>query len=462
MAELLSLDVYSESDVIDRIIIPWLTKAGYGDDELSREHHIPVGRTDGVRADIVVMRGDKPSFVIDGKNPRESLDKYETQILSYGALLKVKYGVICNGVDVRVYDIESDKTVWDKSIPNFPTFLNKNRMIQTRSGKISISKVRTAESTLIQIEGIKQFSRLLHKCEELIRNNDGLTGEDAFDQMSKMLFMKMWYEKTYESSTNPFSLETITNAGGGNYVRGFLFNQVKSKNPDLIESDEVLKLSNDSIMKIVEYFDDYTLLDTDVDIKGEAFEIFLGKTLTGDLGQFFTPRTIVDFTVKMVNPTVNSNDSEEPYLVLDPSCGTGGFLISTFLYMCKKIHTMDKLKAHIFARRLAEKQIFGIDINPRLARVAKMNMFLHGDGHGGIYAANGLLDNNQPYNEKFDLVITNPPFGNVDKDEKILQMFKLADGRKTQLRENLFIERCINCLRGGGSSSNCFARWCVK
>lgn len=446
-----NIENFSEIDVINKIILPWLTKSGYANDELSQEHHIPVGRTPGVRADIVVLRNNKPSFVIDGKNPREDLNKYETQILSYGALLKVKYGVLCNGVDFRVYDIESDKIIWNKPVPAFPEFLNKKSMTQTRSGRISSSKIKSAENTLIQIEGIKQLSVLLHKCEDLIRDNDGLTGEDAFDQMTKMLFMKMWYEKT-KPKRNPFSLQTIREAGGGNYVKGFLFNQVKTENPGLIESDEVLKLNDDSIMKIIEYFDDYTLLDTDVDIKGEAFEIFLGKTLTGNLGQFFTPRTIVDFAVKMVDPGIDSRDTNEPYLILDPSCGTGGFLISAFLHICKKIHSVNKSKRDTLATRLAEKQIFGADINPRLARVAKMNMFLHGDGHGGIYAANGLIDNSaaDSYNKKFDLVITNPPFGNIDKDKKILNLFTLANGKKSQVRENLFIERCINCLRDGG------------
>ena len=453
-------DTSSEADVIRTIILPLLARLQYDvddPDEVSKEHHIPVGRTEGVRADLVIKRSGRPSFVVDGKNPRERLDDYETQILSYGALLKVKYGALCNGVDFRCYDIEKEKVIWDKPISVIPKFLSKRDMVRTRSGKISPSRAEAARKTLIQIEGTRQFSTLLYKCEDLIRDNDGLTGESAFDQMSKILFMKMWYEKQSDGTgkNNLFSLSNINGAGGAKYVREFLFRSVKNSNPDLITSEENLDLSDDTIMKIVSYLDDYTLLDTDIDVKGEAFEIFLGRTLTGDLGQFFTPRTIVDFTVDMVEPEINSKNNDHPYLVLDPCCGTGGFLISAFLHMCKKIHAISQQQRAALTKRLAEQQVFGVDVNPRLARVAKMNMFLHGDGHGGIYAANGLLDpENQQYEEKFDLILTNPPFGNRDDKQDMLKQFTLAATRNSQLREILFIERCVHCLRGGGGTRN--------
>lgn len=448
-------DTSSESDVINTIILPLLTRLQYDvhdPEEVSKEHHIPVG-THGVRADLVIQRSGHPSFVVDGKNPREKLDDHEAQILSYGILLKVKYGALCNGVDFRCYDIDTEEIIWDEPVSALPTFLSKQDMVRTRSGKISSSRTKAARKTLIRIEGTKQFSALLYKCEDLIRDNDGLTGESAFDQMSKILFMKMWCEKQSDSTgrSNSFSLSNINGAGGAKYVREFLFDSVKKDNPDLITAEEHLDLKDDTIMKIVSYLDDYTLLDTDIDVKGEAFEIFLGRTLTGDLGQFFTPRTIVDFTVNMVEPEINSKTNNHPYLVLDPCCGTGGFLISAFLHMCKKLHAVSQQQRAVITKRLAEQQIFGVDINPRLARVAKMNMFLHGDGHGGIYASNGLLNpEDRQYEEKFDLILTNPPFGNRDNKQGILKHFTLANKKNSQLREILFIERCISCLRGGG------------
>ena len=300
-------------------------------------------------------------------------------------------------------------------------------------------------------EGVKQFYTILYDCQNLIRDNDGLTGESAFDEMTKLLFMKMFYEKQINESntqkTSLFSLANIDKNNGVSYVKDFLFDTVKKQNPNLINSDDMIRLKDQTIMDIISILDDYTLMETDIDVKGSAFEIFLGKTLTSDLGQFFTPRQIVKFTVEMVEPTINSKiDKNEPYLVLDPSCGTGGFLISTFLSIKSKIK---KTESHLL-KRLSESQLYGMDINPILARVTKMNMFLHGDGHGGIHTHNGLLNlENNEFENKFDLIITNPPFGNKDSD-KILKLFELGRDKQTQSREILFVERCIKCLKKGG------------
>lgn len=445
-------DVVNEGDVIQNVILPMLGTLGYNvhdKGELVREYRIPVGTT-SVSADLVVMRNGKPLLVIDGKGPRENLDNYATQILSYGTLLRVRYAALCNGTTFRCYDVAREKIYWEHPASKTPEFLSKKNMARSRSGRASASREESARKALVQIEGADQFSALLYKCEDLIRDNDGLVGEGAFDQMSKMLFLKMWHEKTQNGGNGVFSPENIRKQGGGSYVRNYLFQRVQADNPDLIRDGERLEISDDTIMKIVEYLDGYALLETDIDVKGEAFEIFLGKTLTGDLGQFFTPRTIVDFAVKMADPKASRRDGR-PYLVFDPCCGTGGFLISAYLHMCGKIRGMPARDADLLRRRLAREQIFGVDINPRLARVTKMNMFLHGDGHGGIRTSNGLVDEEgNPYEKKFDLIMTNPPFGNKDSNKDILEKYALAKGKKRQMREVLFIERCISCLRDGG------------
>lgn len=444
--------VVSKGDVIQSVILPLLGKLGYDvhdRGELAREYRIPVGTT-SVSADLAVMRSGRPLFVIDGKGPRENLDNYAAQILSCGTLLRVRYAALCNGMTFRCYDVAEGKIHWERPASEIPRFLSKKNMAKSRSGRASASREESARKALAQAEGTGQFSALLYKCEDLIRDNDALAGESAFDQMSKMLFLKMWHEKAQNGDSGVFSPGNVRRQGGGSYVRNYLFQKVQADNPDLIGDGEKLEISDDTIMKIVEYLDRYTLLEADVDAKGEAFEIFLGKTLTCDLGQFFTSRTIVDFAVKMADPKISRRDGS-PYLVFDPCCGTGGFLISAYLHMCGKIRGMPSRDADLLRKRLAGEQIFGVDINPRLARVAKMNMFLHGDGHGGIRASNGLVDEKgDSYENKFDLIITNPPFGNRYSNPAVLERYALAKGRKTQMREVLFIERCIRCLRDGG------------
>jgi type I restriction enzyme M protein len=451
----------SEADVIMKTLLPLLERLGYSEKikgEIEHEKSIQIGRAKYVYPDIVVNIKDTPVFVLDAKNPEENLDLYERQIISYGLLLKTPYSVLSNGIFIRVYETQTEKIIWDKAIDKIPTFLSKTNLIKKITKTISTiseEKIEEAKKTLLVFEGIKEFSSLLYKCEDVIRDVDGLTGADAFDEISKLLFTKMYFEKkSTETGKNIFSLEKIKENGGATYVKDYLFKTARDSNKDIFEGDETIKLQNSSIENIVELLQGYTLIRTDVDVKGRAFEIFLGKTFTGGLGQFFTPRTIVRFAVLFADPEINSPiNSKEPYLVLDPACGSGGFLIEVFKAIEDKIKNQPEKKQQDLFERLTKHQLFGVDINARLVRVAKMNMVLHGDGHGGIYKNSGLEDVKSVKENTFDLIITNPPFGNKDKG-KILESFELGkkDGKilKEQLREVLYVERCINLLKKGG------------
>ncbi|MGC8622005.1 MAG: N-6 DNA methylase [Caldisphaera sp.] len=452
----------SETDVIIKTIVPILEKLGYSEKikgEIEHEKSIEIGRGKYVYPDIVISIRGIPVIVIDGKNPYENLDLYERQILSYGLLLKTPYSVLSNGIMIRVYETQTEKIIWEKPINVMPTFLSKenltkriNKTIET----VSEERLDEAKKTLLVFEGIREFSAILSKCEDIIRNVDGLTGADAFDELSKILFCKMHFEKqSLEEKVNPFSIENIKKNGGAKYVRDYLFREARDNNKDIFIGNESINLEDESIEKIVNILQDYTLIRTDVDVKGRAFEIFLGKTFTGSLGQFFTPRTIVRFTVLFADPEINSTISNhnDPYLILDPACGSGGFLIEVFKAIHDKIAKQPENKRKGMLEKLSKEQIFGIDINERLVRVAKMNMVLHGDGHGKIYKANGLEGTENIIENKFDLVITNPPFGSKDSG-KILDNFELGKRNnkpmKEQLREILFVEKCLKYLKPGG------------
>ena len=397
-------------------------------------------------------------MVIDGKAPTENIDLFERQIISYGLLLKTPYSVLSNGTTIRVYETQSEKITWEKPVSEIPSFLSKENLIR-KIGKtietVTEERLEQARKTLLVFAGIEEFSSVLSKCEDIIRDVDGLTGADAFDEISKLLFAKMYFEKKYQSGSSPFSLEGIRNNGGAVYVKTYLFHQARDDNKDIFTGNEEIKLKDESIIKLVELLQDYTLIKTDVDVKGRAFEIFLGKTFTGGLGQFFTPRTIVRFTVQFADPEINSviGERNNPYLVLDPACGSGGFLIEVFKAIQEKIAKQPEDRQDSLNKRLSTEQIYGTDINERLVRVAKMNMVLHGDGHGKIYQANGIDKVPKIEEGMFDLVVTNPPFGNKDNG-KILDQFELGkpNGKpiKEQLREILFIEKCLRFLKPGG------------
>lgn len=379
----------------------------------------------------------------------------------------------------------------------------------------------------------EEFSRLLFKCHNIIRNNDKLSPEAAFDEISKILFIKIRYERD-NTGTQIFSKDAFQKAkvSYNSYKSKdsrdfyqFLFEKTKEdfSNDNLFEPNETIRIRETSFEKIVEELQVYNLSNTSDDVKGIAFERFLGRTFRGELGQFFTPRTIVEFMVSALDP-------QEGELVCDPCCGSGGFLIRAFEYVREQIEkelemrkeemkallipdnyddlstkeqeTIDIKVSDAFTkmnhevdisnekgrlRSLSFNCIYGTDANPRMARTAKMNMIMHGDGHGGVHHHDGLLNVNGIWDGRFDVILTNPPFGSrVDKEIKITEADRFTDeakidayikrygeeyrnalkqvndhigealieqfgvGKLSGLTEVLFIDRCINLLKPGG------------
>ena len=378
-----------------------------------------------------------------------------------------------------------------------------------------------------------EFSKLLFKCHNIIRNNDKLSPEAAFDEISKILFIKIRYERD-NTGTQIFSLDNFKKARETyNSFKSkdapefyqFLFEKTKEDfaNDHLFEQNDIIKIRENSFEQIVKELQIYNLSTTSDDVKGIAFEKFLGRTFRGELGQFFTPRTIVEFMVKVLDP-------QEGEYICDPCCGSGGFLINAFEYVRAQIEQdieqeKEKIKEQYYTDsydQLSDKQkeaidtkianafqvlnqeldinnaegrlrslsfdcIYGTDANPRMARTAKMNMIMHGDGHGGVHHHDGLLNVNGIFDNRFDVILTNPPFGaHVDKELKITEADKFTDeakiklytkrygdaylealkqvndhigepilslfetGAMSGLTEVLFIERCLNLLKPGG------------
>ena len=378
-----------------------------------------------------------------------------------------------------------------------------------------------------------EFSKLLFKCHNIIRNNDKLSPEAAFDEISKILFIKIRYERD-NTGTQIFSLDNFKKARETyNSFKSkdapefyqFLFEKTKEDfaNDHLFEQNDIIKIRENSFEQIVKELQIYNLSTTSDDVKGIAFEKFLGRTFRGELGQFFTPRTIVEFMVNVLDP-------QEGEYICDPCCGSGGFLINAFEYVRAQIEQdieqeKEKIKEQYYTDsydQLSDKQkeaidtkianafqilnqeldinnadgrlrslsfdcIYGTDANPRMARTAKMNMIMHGDGHGGVHHHDGLLNVNGIFDNRFDVILTNPPFGaHVDKDLKITEADKFTDeakiklytkrygdayldalkqvndhigepilslfetGAMSGLTEVLFIERCLNLLKPRG------------
>lgn len=339
-------------------------------------------------------------------------------------------------------------------------------------------------------------------------------------------------EKNYEATIRP-TLKSANPNFDLDYMQ-FQFDETKRnfEKDEIFETNDRIKIRKTSFEQIVKELESYNLSDTSDDVKGIAFEEFLGKTFRGELGQFFTPRTIVDYMVEILDP-------QEDERVCDPCCGSGGFLIKAFEYVREKIESdlqdvKEKIKKNNFTgtfkslpekkqneiskkvdnlfsqlnyeldlqnekgrlRKLSYDCIYGTDANPRMARTAKMNMIMHGDGHGGVHHHDGLLNVNGVFDGRFDVILTNPPFGSrVEKSlvvstldipneskinlykerygeeyetKVILPLIKWANepngkkgmgkpiidlfevGAMSGLTEVLFIERCLHLLKPGG------------
>lgn len=310
----------------------------------------------------------------------------------------------------------------------------------------------------------------MRRCHDIIRNLKGYDPTKAFDELSKVLFAKMFEEREVAEGrrdTNRFTIGAVREMRkqGVEIIQQLWKDTVVSDRYREVFSDEQPELGIDlppeAIDKIVGLLEDKSLGLTDLDVKGVAFEEFLSATYRGGgLGQYFTPREVVNFMVDLVDPAIGER-------TIDPSCGSGGFLIRVYDQVSEKARGSD-LSAREKNRRLSElanRDLVGIDWEQRAARTCKMNMILHGDGHAGVYQGNALdldeleakvLERQRFYPDApgieesgFDIVLTNPPFGARDDTPRILSNFELGKGA-AQKREVLLLERHIRLLQPGG------------
>lgn len=488
------------------------------------------------RADIVVWKSafaksneDAATIVVECKAEHITIREEDYfQGYNYAAWAGADFFVTTNLKETRVFKVNKDKL--PKHLEEIVDIPKAEELTNAKKIKELLSQTKAFTRD--------EFSKLLFKCHNIIRNNDKLSPEAAFDEISKVLFIKIRYERESDKGqifskdrfvTNRKSYEALNKEMGVNDAKPFyqnLFDKTKNQfaKDGLFEPNDTIKIKEASFEAIVKELEVYNLSRTADDVKGIAFEKFLGKTFRGELGQFFTPRTIVDFMVALLDP-------EEGEIICDPCCGSGGFLIRAFEYVREKIENdiqkakeqikaqlydenydslSDKQKAEIDERvdeyftilnqeldtihtnsrlqHLSSDCIFGTDANPRMARTAKMNMIMHGDGHGGVHHRDGLLNVNGIFENRFDVILTNPPFGSrvektlkitlADKEtneEKIAEyeekygkevyrkamsqvndnigksILSLYDsGKLSGLTEVLFIERCLRLLKPGG------------
>lgn len=347
-------------------------------------------------------------------------------------------------------DLEREQNV----VADFPAGYGKPAEFKYRKGTdFDIAPV--SRETLISVLG---------KSHQTLWGGGRLSPPTAFGELCKLIFVKICDERKPRKVGEPYDFQIRTHETPTQLASRLrkLYAESQDRDPDVFSED--IKVPDGPLRSIVSQLEGVDLSETELDVKGLAFERFMDSFFKGDFGQYFTPREVVQFIVELLEPTEND-------LVLDPACGSGGFLLQCLDYIRKEGEAFYKpgtKESERQWRRFAEKKLFGIEINDEITRVAKMNMILHDDGHSNIVGADALekfpaleAENRKLKPQSFDLVLTNPPFGAqvLAAERSYLSAYDLGWSeaksgdrrlRKSQKTEILFIERIWDFLKPGG------------
>ena len=298
---------------------------------------------------------------------------------------------------------------------------------------------------------------LFFEAHSAIRDIDGLHSDAALDELCKFIYAKLFDEeqtkkrKYYKSQTSIYGskIECATNfrilyKDACDYdmrVYGLRIPKYKKSRGVF---DSLIKLSNAALYKIIQLFEKFSLSNSELDVKGRAFQKLYSPALRSGMGQYFTPNPVIKFMVNILSPKIND-------LIIDPFSGSGHFLTASLNYVISN----SKDEKHNKVDEFAFHKLHGIEKSERMVRVAMTDMRLHGDGHSNIRCTDALLsfDNYEDLLENsFDIVLSNPPFGSILSKESFsgLGDFELLKGKNSLPLEVLGLERCIQFLRPNG------------
>jgi type I restriction enzyme M protein len=472
------------------------------------------------KPDYIIVNDKKPLLIIDAKSPKENIDDYIEQCAHYCLLFNrvgqkiVRYFMLSNGLKTKLY-------IWDKDIPllelDFKDFYlgnvkyEKLRSLINMTSLMEASTDKDGKDRLVTLKKINKETaqKLFKNCHKYIWNTEKRGVNSAFIEFVKLIFLKLWNDRklhvdytpdadgnlTVHVESNTFSeywIKTreneiqnpINDIQFKDLMSGLGYEIHKNRKKQLFDQSDRIDLRPATIKGVVKKLQLVDLFGIDEDLNGRLFETFLNSTMRGSsLGQYFTPRSIVLLGALLANLSVGEDHIDK---ILDASCGTGGFLIEALTIMRNKIrnnrsYSNDKKNALI--NKLCDECLFGVDAakDPKLARIARINMYLHGDGGSHIYLGDSLektmvIDKSDPMEQQseieemieylkpdsFDVVLTNPPFSmwyeeSNESQKNILKQYdliKISDSTtrtRSRLRGSaMFLERYRDLLIAGG------------
>ena len=426
----------------------------------------PSDRKKEYPVDIAVFTSNKRSYqeayiIVECK--KKTRKDGRDQLEDYLRFSPARLGVWFNGKQ-RLFLLKVEKAgrVTFEEIPNIPRYGQRIEDIG-----------RFTRAALKPVENLKPVFRAIRNY--LAANAVGATRDEIFaQQLINLIFCKI-YDEQFKKPEQMVEFRAGIGEDATEVKERLvaLFDKVKKQFKDVIEVADSIDLDANSLRYVVGELQNVCLIECDRDAVGEAFEVFIGPSLKGPQGQFFTPRNVVKMVVDMIDPGPDDR-------IVDPACGSGGFLVEALRHVWKKVEEQGALykwpEQQIYAQKqkVAIDNFRGIDKDEFLAKVAKAYMAILGDGRGGVHCENSL-DNPKKWSPKarnttalgsFNVVITNPPFGKklrIESNEILSQydlghvwsegdnfMFERGPVLESQTPQILFIERCLNLLQDGG------------
>jgi type I restriction enzyme M protein len=423
-------DINSEAEVETRLLAPLFTDLGYPPEAvLPKKALKPLLIIDGRRSspkevDFLLLRpGGSARVVVESKNPSEDIVKHWGQAASYALSYnrdkrdedKIKWLLISNGHITCLFRHDSSTPIVTLKLSDFasgsPPYVALRGYIKFRA--LADASAKRA----IPFESIPpdELNKLFQEAHDYVWKKEKLHPVDAFFEFCKFIFLKIREDKARESAGDiePYKLPMTTewlNAQAKTSphpVRDILFARlrddleasIKRDKKRIFDPGETLNLSAGTCKELIRRFERINLSSIDEDLNGRMFEVFLNAAVRGKaLGQYFTPRSVVDFMTRI---GLSGCGTGGPPRIIDGCCGTAGFLIEAMAHLVAALRTDTRLNAGDVERqrnRICNEILYGVDANERVARIARINMLLHGDGGSHIFSADGL-DGQSPITE---------------------------------------------------------------
>ena len=333
--------------------------------------------------------------------------------------------------------------------------------------------------TLEDLVRTHELKSVFKRCHNYIYANAGIQNAEAFHELLKLIFCKTFDEEESGDALQ-FSVDPQERRSTGGQRRLMeeriapLFRKVRDRYPFIFDEDDRIKLEERVVAYVVQELQYLSLLNTETDVKGDAYEELVGANLRGNRGEYFTPRNVCDMAFRMAMSLYDTTDLTS-LNVLDCCCGNGGFLVSWLNNLHAALleqernrpggKTPPEERARRRVQQVCTRNLYGLDINPNLVRTCQMNLVLHGDGSSNIYRVDSVRSPGEwgaearqaiPYG-KVDLLFTNPPFGGKGKidDGHIMSRYELPgwdspSPRSSMPAEQLFVETALHFVKPGG------------